>query len=183
MKSLLIPENPRLIVFKMTINRGSLPEGMELYRPETAPRALCVKLVRGQQVAHGQTCNVSSLMNALTGTHVLVEAYYTNAEPGYVCAHFIFSLRQYAQIKPGMERTGPELQAYLGRLLGQMLWKTDAWVNPFLEDGNPIPGFYCAAINCRKFSAMGTAKDAPRIEFGAPQQPASSGSGLELATA
>jgi len=157
LKSLFVRENPRLIVFKMKLNRNSLPEGMPFYRPEatTAPRG---KQGQGKQIANGRICDIGPLVNGLTRTHVLVDAFYTTMEPGYVCAHFVFSAGEYALVALRVARVRLYLHNYLRRLLGQTIWVTDAYVNPFIQLGKVVPGFHSVSVNCRNFSPKGAGK-------------------------
>ena len=168
MKTLFVRENPRLIVFKMRLNRNSVPEGMPFCRPEitNTPRG---KQVQGKQIASGRTCDVGPLVNGLTRTHVLVDAFYTNMESGYVCAHFVFSLEKYAQVALRIVSARLKLHNDLRRLLSQGVWVTDVYVNPFVRLGRVVPSFHSVSVNCRNFSPSGAKAVDCLLEFGAPQ--------------
>jgi hypothetical protein len=152
LNSLLITEHLRLIVFKLKINRNSVPEGMAFYRPEATVNPSRSEAQKGKRIVSGHFCDAAPLIGGLGQTHVLVDAFYTNAEPGYACAHFVFSAQEHAQVAPRLGNNGTRFSGFLQRLLDQNFWVTDAYINPFVSDANVVAGVYSASIIGRSFA-------------------------------
>lgn len=182
MKSLFIPENPRLIVFKMKINRNSLPGGIEFHRPEKTARTPRESKMKGKQIASGRHCDLSALINGLTRSYVLVDAFYTNMDNGYVCAHFVFSAEQFAEVAVRVLRYRLEFHSYLRRLLSRTVWVTDAYVNPFIQLGKVVPQSCSLSVNCRNFT-MSAGKEAECVLEFEGRHSAAPPATMELATA